>query len=478
MADYAALQEQNKLTALRQMAAGNPDPYAGGSGVISGAEQEALNRYTGDAVGRNAPAGSISQGEQMIRGPADAALKGMGESGDAYVKNLAALQAEAANAAANPASVPQVDTTSGRSGRQPTKAELQEAAGYKQYGGYNTSAEEENAVLGRAMEMRDERDAAAQAAQDAARTATVEPGIAALKAQQAKNEAIVGGPGAVIHGVGWKDNPTPWTPPVPAAPSALAAPPGPVAPAAPAQEYVGRPGFGYWAPAGRPGTPSSLERSNYTPEQVAMLTAAAKQTADRYAFSQAGVNQWNPRIAAIEDPRNIYEFAQRAAVNELGADRYESIGRFSPDWAMRTYALPEVTGPNDYQAAQNEALERQGNQAAGLGAYTDAQIRSRNDDIVRATPGYATGMEIVNTQMEAFASGAKTDQPITVDGLRAEMAKAGVPPAAAVQVIKDLGTAYPGASFFNQPQENIDVASSVGENQMRRNASQSTNANG
>ena len=230
------------------------------------------------------------------------------------------------------------------------------------------------------------------------------------------------------------------------------------------------------------------ETSNYTPEQVAMLRGAADQTRSNYMTSGGGnptytpgiqlENTWEPRFAAVNDPRNIYEFAQRAAINELGADAYESMGRFSPDWAMETYALPEAQGPLDYQAAQNEALERQGNQAAGLGAYTDVQVRSRQEDIVRSTPGYATGMEIVNTQIEALASGAKTDQPITVDGLRAEMAKAGVPAAAMVQVIKDLGGAYPGASFFNQPQENIDVASSAGANQMARNASQSTNANG
>ena len=204
MADYAALQEQNKLAALRTMAEGNPDPYAGGTGVISGSRAggvEPLHRRRR----RPGRAGRVDQ-PRRADDPRSRRRRPqrLGESGEAYAKNLAALQAEAANAAANPASVPQVDYTSA-SGRQPTKAEQQAAAGYKQYGGYNTAAEEENAVLGRAMQIRDERANQAETERVAAGEPSTESGIAAVKALQAKNEAIVGGPGAVIHGIAYND---------------------------------------------------------------------------------------------------------------------------------------------------------------------------------------------------------------------------------------------------------------------------------
>jgi hypothetical protein len=491
MADYAALQEQNKLAALRAMAAGNPDPYAGSSGVISGAQDEALNRFAGDAAGRAAPQGSISQGEAMIRAPGDAALAGLGSSGAAQSAELAALKAEAENAAANPSSVPQY-SSSASGGRQPTKEELQRAQGYNQYGGYNTAAEYENAVLGRATEMQGQKGQEVEQgkaeASNASSTASVPLGIDAVKAVQARNEAVVGGPGAVIHGIGWKDNPVPWTPPPAAAPPppvvAHSDPSGqrgtiPVAavrPAAappPAQEYVGVPGSGYWAPARAAGTPSTLERSNYTPEQTALLRAAADQAYNKWAnfanITPAGprlvAQAWDPRIDATEDPRNIYEYAQRAAVDELGGDRYEAMGRFSPEWGMKTYAEPLAQQPLDYQATQNEALERSNNQAAGLGAYTDSQVQARRTQTIRNSPDYATGAAVAEAQVATLAKGVDPQHPVTLDGLRAALAKAGVDPTAAAQVISDYGRLYPGSSYYTQPEELATAAQQAGSGQ-------------
>lgn len=474
MADYAALQEQNKLAALRAMAAGNPDPYGGSSGVISGAQEEALTRYAGEAAGRNAPQGSISQGEAMIRGPGDAALAGLGQSSSAYANQLAALHAEAANAAAPPGSF--------SSGSSSTK----KGPGYNQYGGYQTSAEYENAVMGRALQAQAEREAAFPAESAAVQAPMLNKSPAdlasALAAQQAANEAVVGGPGAVIHGVGWKDNPTPWTPaerarPAPSAVVAHADPTGqrgtiPIAAARPApvparpMEYVGRPGFGYQAPAGTAGTPSTLERTNYSPEAVAMLRGAAGQTRERALGDVAMIAGQTEReanlLGDIRDPRNLYGFAQRAAINELGGDPYEAMGRFSPDWAMRTYALPGVKGPSDYQAAQNEAFERSNNEAAGLGAYTDTEIRSRETDIIRSSPAYATGQAVAERQLDSLVGGPKTDQPVTLDGLRTALAQAGVDPTAALQVIKDYGRLYPGQAFYNLPEEVSTAAAQAG----------------
>lgn len=465
MADYAALQEQNKLAALRAMAAGNPDPYAASSGVISGAQDEALTRFAGDAAGRQAPQGSISQGEAMIRGPADAALAGIGQSQDAYSAELTALH----NEAAHPAVPPQSFSSGGAGGTSAKKAK--QGPGYNQYGGYQTAAEYENAVLGRASQAEEERksqveaDAAAQAA--AEQPQTTEDRIAAYNAQQAHNQAVVGGPGAVIHGIGWKDNPVSWSP-TPAAP-----PPARNIGVA-AMPSVGPGGMLYPAPQPAPPRLSFADRptqevSNYSPEQVAMLRGAADQTYGRVQardrWAEGARQGAQDLVGQIEDPRNMYEFAQRAAINEFGGDPYEAIGRFSPEWGMKTYAIPKLSGPNDYQAAQNEGLERQANEAQGFGAYTDTEIRGKHADIVRASPDYETGRAVAEAQLNSLAGGPKSDKPVTLDGLRTALAQAGVDPTAAMQVITDYGRLYPGQAYYNLPEEVSTAAAQAGNPQ-------------
>jgi hypothetical protein len=211
--------------------------------------------------------------------------------------------------------------------------------------------------------------------------------------------------------------------------------------------------------------------TNYTPEQTAMLRAAASQSYDRYAnlayTTPSGprlvAQAYDPRIAAIEDPTNMYEFAQRAAINELGGDPYEAIGRFSPDWGMKNYALPSVTGPNQYQAATNEALERSANaQNPKIGPYTDAEVRSRKADLVRSTPDYATGVAVAERQLSSLVGGPRSAHPVTLDGLKVALAEAGVDPEAAVQVLIDKGRLYPNVGFYTQPEEQAQAAANAG----------------
>lgn len=436
--DVNAEAQDNKLKALQAMAAGSSDPYNSGQQAIRDSQSQALSTLAQTAAGAQAPSTAVDELAPTVSGPGDAALAALAQGSDPYANELSAINA---TGVAYGSSAPSQSALGAGGGGKQFPAQMY--GPYVRYGGYGSQGEFDDAVLGEARRRAgvahqgvvDERVHLANQVQSHNRShqlgkdlgpstgppiqtqgpdgtvTTLPPEHMYQPFASPEQEALARAASGAFHGVPALPHHT-----LPTAAEkewAGSVPPGST------QQQGGGVGGGVGAPSGL--------------------------MSETQLFGPRGV-----QLSANEDPANpldLYQFAQQAALDHGAAPMY-SAGHFSPEWGM-DLALKDLAGPNDYAQQQNEYGQR----TVNPGGMSDEELRQQaaiSDALatsaIKGSPEYQSGANFIDGAMQAAGQGAK---PPTLDDVRLQLAKLGLPSDVIAQLVKDYGGLFPTASFVN-----------------------------
>lgn len=428
--DVNAEAQGNKLKALQAMAAGGSDPYNSGQQQIRDSQSEALSTLAQSAAGAQAPA-AAGELAPTVAGPGDAALAALAQGSDPYAGALSAINA---TGVAYGSSAPSQSALGGGGGKQ---FPVQMYGPYARYGGYGSQGEFDDAVLGEARRRA-----------GVAHQGVVDQRVDLANQVQSHNRS---------HQLG-KDLGPSTAPPI-----QMQGPDGTVTTlpqphvyqpfASPEQDALARAASGafHGVPALPHHTlPTAADKAAMAAPVVGGgvgggVGAPSGLMSETQLFGPRGV-----QLSSNEDPANpldLYQFAQQAALDHGAAPMY-STGHFSPEWGM-DLALKDLAGPNDYAQQQNEYGQR----TANPGGMSDEELRQQaaiQDALagaaIKGSPEYQSGANFIDGAIQATGQGAK---PPTLDDMRLQLAKLGLPSDVIVQLVKDYGGLFPTAGFVN-----------------------------